>query len=326
MIYFCTYFDENYLSRAMAMYDSLLSHCSDFHIFMLCFDGKSADYLLSLDLKKATIITENKFEEGDHDLVETKSDRSRLEYYYTCGPSLPLYVLRNNPEIDLITYLDADLFFYSNPTPLINEMDKHSISITVHNFPEYRTPPTTGKYNVGWISFRRDAEGIRCLKWWREKCIDWCYERFEGGKYADQRYLDEWPDTFHGVKVLNHKGANVAAWNIGDYRVCEENGKIMISGYPLIFYHFHGFKRVASCVYNTNLGLTFKIPSKLIKNGIIKPYIKKLEQYSLDSNPTGSIRKKHLRARWVQFIRTVVRNVNGIIFRQYVVFYKDNIY
>ena len=235
-------------------------------------------------------------------------------------------MLRNNPEIDLITYLDADLFFYSDPTPLINEMDHHSISITVHNFPEYRTLPTTGKYNVGWLSFRRDAEGIRCLKWWREKCIDWCYERFEGGKYADQLYLDEWPNAFHGVKVLEHKGANVAAWNIGNYAVSETNGQIMVSGFPLIFYHFHGFKQITRFIYNTNLGLTFRSPSRLLKNEIFKPYIMKLKEYSLNLNPTASIRKKQLRSRWLQFLRTSVRTLIGIVFRQYIVFINNQIY
>lgn len=326
MIYFCTYFDENYLPRAMAMYDSLLSHCSRFHIFMLCFDDKSADYLRSQNLKQATIITQHEFEKGDSSLIATKSGRSRLEYYYTCGPSLPLYVLRNNPEIDLITYLDADLLFYSDPQPLIDEIDGYSIGITVHNFPEYRPEPKEGKYNVGWLSFRRDDNGIACLEWWRKRCLEWCYERFENGKYADQLYLDQWPKLFNGVKVLEHKGANVAAWNVGDYAVYEKKGQVMISGFPLIFYHFHGFKQISRTIYNTNLGLTFKPPSKLLKEKVFKPYIDELNACSINNQTTASIRVKRLRPKWIQMLRTFVRIIIGLVFRQYVFVYKNRIY
>jgi len=310
----------------MAMYNSLKQHCDDFHIFMLCFDDMSIRHLDSFKLEHATVIPLNVFEDSDDKLIATKKDRTRLEYYYTCGPSLPLYVLDKYPEIDIITYLDADLFFYSDPRILIKEIDGYSIGITVHNFPEYRTSPETGKYNVGWLSFRRDENGMACLRWWREKCIEWCYERFENGKYADQLYLDEWPKLFHGVKILGHKGANVAAWNVADYSIYQENYQIMVSGFPLIFYHFHGFKQISRHIYNTNLGLTLRFPSKILKEKVIKPYVIELKKNSITNNPTLSIRNKRLRPKWIQMIRTIVRTIIGIAFRQYVIVLNNKIY
>lgn len=326
MIYFCTYFDINYLPRAMAMYNSLLLHCEEFHLYMLCFDDESVESIESLNLKHATVIPSNTFESGDERLSSTKKDRTRLEYYYTCGPSLPLYILKNFPDVDMITYLDADLFFYSNPRPLIDEIDGYSIGITLHNFPEHRAAPSTGKYNVGWLSFRRDQNGLSCLRWWREKCIEWCYERFENGKYADQLYLDEWPTLFAGVKVLSHKGANVAAWNIVDYDIYDGDNAVMVSGFPLIFYHYHGFKQVSRYLYNTNLGLTFRPPSKIVKERIFKPYISELVKNSVNGEMTLSIRNKKIRAKWLQTIRTFLRTLIGILFRQYIVVYKEKVY
>jgi hypothetical protein len=326
MYHFCTCFDINYLPRAYALYNSLLKCCGSFHLYMLCFDPESAEQITSLKLEHATAIPLTTFEQGDERLTATKSNRTRLEYYYTCGPSLPLYVLKTFSEVNLITYLDADLFFFSDPTPLINEIDGYSIGITFQNFPEYRPAPATGKYTVAWLSFRRDKNGISCLKWWREKCIEWCYERFENGKYADQLYLDEWPQLFQGVKVLENKGANVAPWNLTDYEIYEENDCLMVSGYPLIFFHFHGFKKITRTLYNTNLGLTFRPPSKLLKKKVFKPYIDELNVCSINNNATSSIRVKRLRPQWIQLLRTFARIIIGLVFRQYVFVYKNKIY
>jgi len=308
------------------MHDSLMQNGNDFHIYMLCFDDLSIDHLKALNLKHITVIPLEAFEEGDHRLTATKMNRTLLEYYYTCGPSLPLYILNHYSEMDIITYLDADLYFYSNPLPLIQEMDGYSIGITVHNFPEYRKSPSTGKYNVGWLSFRRDGNGMSCLQWWRDRCIEWCYERFEDGKYADQLYLDQWPERFAGVKVLEHKGANVAAWNIADYTINKNNGKIMVEDYPLVFYHFHGFRQLSRHIYNTNLGLTFRIPSKIIKEEVFKPYIMALNKNKVNRNSTASVRSKRLRPKWIQMIRTILRTLIGIVFRQYIIVIDDNVY
>lgn len=307
------------------MYESLVEQ-AEFHIFMLCFDEECVKEIETLCLKHATVIPLESFEAGDRQLIEVKKNRTRLEYYYTCGPSLPLYVLNNYLEVDLITYLDADLFFYSDPQILLDEMNTYSIGITYQRFPQFGKEPKTGRFNVGWLSFRRDDNGIACLEWWRKKCIEWCYERFEDGKYADQLYLDEWPKLFKGVKVLNNKGANVAPWNVIDYDVRRNNDQVIVSGYQLVFYHFHGFKQITRHLFNTNLGLTFRFPNEVLKNNVYKPYITKLLSNTYSQNVTQSIRNKKIRASWIQIIRNTLRTVIGIIFRQYVIYINNKIY
>jgi hypothetical protein len=279
-----------------------------------------------MDLPDITPIPLAEFESGDEELLSTKQNRSRLEYFYTCGPSLPLYIFRHNPKIGMITYIDADIFFYSDPKPLFDELEGYSIGITAHHFPENRGAEATGIYNVGWLSFRRDENGLACLKWWRDRCIEWCHERFEEGKYADQKYLDEWPVRFKGVRVLQHRGANVAPWNVRDYTIREGSDCVLVDKYQLVFFHFHGFKQINRWIYNTNLGLTFRFPPKVLIQRVFKPYILELKQNAKGIDLTKSIRIKQLRPKWIQSIRNSIRIFIGIVFRQYIMLVGDRMY
>src|SRR5207237_5145326 len=110
--------------------------------------------------------------------------------------------------------------------------------------PSRKHEAKSGIYTVGWVSFRRDADGLACLRWWRERCLEWCRDRHEDGRFADQKYLDDWPTRFEGVRVLQHKGANLAPWNLSNVTVQIREGRIQADEEPLLFFHFHGLKQV----------------------------------------------------------------------------------
>ena len=59
-----------------------------------------------------------------------------------------------------------------------------------------------GKFNVGWLTFKNDEIAIKCLKNWGNNCINWCYDYVEDNKYADQKYLDDWPKDYENVKFF----------------------------------------------------------------------------------------------------------------------------
>jgi hypothetical protein len=246
--HFCTYFDHKYLSRGLVLYQSLVQHChKPFILWVLCFDDETYHVLSRLALPGVRLISWHEFEAGDEELLRAKTDRSRVEYYWTCTPSLPLFVLRHNPEVELITYLDADLCFYGDPQPIYDELGDGSILIIEHRYAleHAHLAATSGIYNVGLMAFRRDEHGLTALNWWRDRCLEWCHTRFETGKFGDQMYLDDWPERFPGVVVLQHKGAGLAPWNLSRYRVRPGPRGITVDGQPLIFYHFHGFKLVS---------------------------------------------------------------------------------
>jgi hypothetical protein len=279
MFWFCTYLDQNYLARGLALYQSLRDHCPSFALWILCMDSESLDILHQLDLPDIHCIALQDLEHGDERLAASKKDRSKIEYYFTCTPSLPLYILRKHPELPAITYLDADLFFYDNPSELFQEMGGHSIAIISHRYaPNLTQRYKYGIYNVGWVTFKNDANALLCLNWWRERCIEWCYDKVEDDRYADQKYLDQWPQLFNGVIPLQHKGANVAPWNIANYHFSFEGNKIWADQVPLLFYHFHGFRQVTRWLYDPNLALSRVKLNRKVKQHLFVPYIQALKR------------------------------------------------
>jgi hypothetical protein len=278
MYYFCTYFDQHYLDKGLALYHSLTAHCSPFRLWILCMDEITYKILTEMQLPQVQLIPISDFEKDDNLLLKAKQNRSLVEYYFTCTPSLPLYVMDHVPEVDIITYLDSDLYFFSSIEPVYQELGNGSVLIIGHRFPpSLKDKEIYGIFNVGLLSFRRDDNGIACLHWWRNRCLEWCYTRVENGRFADQKYLDDWPDRFSGVVILQHKGAGLAAWNIANYFYSWKNMQFIIDDQPMIVYHFHGLKRINQWIYDTNvISYKTRLP-KIVKQGLYIPYLKELD-------------------------------------------------
>jgi hypothetical protein len=301
--HFCTYFDCNYLARGLVLYRSLAQHCQHpFTLWILCFDATTYQTLDSLSLPGVRLIALEQFEAGDLALQVAKANRSQVEYFWTCTPSLPLYILNNHPEVQLITYLDADLCFYADPGPIFTEMEGYSILIIDHRYPpEYaHLAAISGIYNVGLLAFRRDARGLDCLRWWRERCLEWCYMRSEDGKFGDQKYLDDWPQRFSGVVVLQHKGAGLAPWNAAQYELACQEARLSVDGVPLIFFHFHGFKNLTrDVVQPAELGYQLVL---LLIEYLYFPYAHALQEAERDlGGDVGKVPRKR-NSLWLKFL------------------------
>ena len=121
MNYFCTYFDSNFLFRGLALFYSLVDKNFEFKLFVLCLDFKSKKILKALNYPQIILITLKEVENHYPKLLSAKSNRNKVEYFWTLTPHLPLYIIQKNREIPSITYLDADLFFYNTPKYLFDE-------------------------------------------------------------------------------------------------------------------------------------------------------------------------------------------------------------
>lgn len=322
MQHFCTYFDSNYLPRGLALYFSFRQHVPGAMLHILCLDELCYQTLDGMNLASVRLIPLATLEQSDTELAQTCENRSRIEYYFTCTPCLPLYILEHDPSIDMITYIDADMFFYSDPTPVFDSTGDASVVLTAHNYaPTNSGFLAYGYHNVGWLSFRRTEQGMACLRWWRERCLEWCYDYVDGERFADQKYLDSMPAMFEGVVTLMHNGVNAAPWNIGNYRVSLQNNMVYLGNDPLVIYHFHGFKQKNSWLFDSNLakfstGLP-RIAHERIYVAYLKTILPLIEQFPLRTSVRETASKLTLSEKLLRAQRLVHYSV-GLLRGHYI--------
>ena len=232
MRHYCTYFDFNYIKQGLALHASMEKHCQPYHLWILALCEETWGYLTRRLLPNVTVVNMRGFETPA--LQSVRDGRTWQEYMWTLTPSWMLYVLQRRGPV---SYIDADCFFFSSPEPIYEEIGGAPLGITPHRFWGRHTHfKVNGLYNVGLVY--ASHEGIPCIKEWASQCIEWCHRRNEDGKFADQKYLDEWPEK-RQAHPIEHLGANLAPWNQEQYAYELDNGNVIVDDYPLLWYHFH---------------------------------------------------------------------------------------
>ena len=218
MEHYVTLFDSLYLPQGLALHLSMERHVINYTLWVLCVDDETHAVLESLSLPNVRLLKLSALVTSD--LLKVRPGRSKGEYCWTLTPFAPRFVFESEPAIDRVTYLDADLWFRKEPSAIFAEFDnsgKH-VLITDHAYaPEYDHTDSSGQFCVQFMTFtRHGGESVR--KWWEERCIEWCFARFEDGKFGDQKYLDDWPNRFKDqVHVLQDKEYLLAPWNATRY-------------------------------------------------------------------------------------------------------------
>jgi hypothetical protein len=319
---YCTYFDHNYLSRGLALYHSLARHAPGSRLWVLCLSEACYGALVALDLPNLVPRRLSDFEAADPEVAATRPQRSLIEYYFTCSPAWMLFVLKNEPDAEWVTYLDGDLFFFTSPEPIYDELQDAAVAIIPHRYPaKLAKLKKFGTYNVGWVGARNDSDGVAVIKWWRERCIEWCHDYVDGGRFADQGYLDSFSSRSARVKVIENIGTNLAPWNVANYRVDFRDDRVMIETvYPLIFFHFQGLKKGLGCfIFSSHR--QYRAPfSRVMRNQVYRPYIAELLEIEEAIEPIlqVSAAKPHRRSTIVnarQYLIGKVRNARARLFQ-----------
>ncbi|UZW15057.1 glycosyl transferase [Clostridium pasteurianum] len=237
--YFCTLMSKDYLIKGLTFYRSLKTNGNNFHLWICCIDELIYSILKDMELENVTLVPLPKLE--DEEIRRCKKTRTATELCWTLKAPLVEYVL-DNYDVDYVIYCDADLFFFSNPSPIIKDWVGYYFYICTQR-DNYDYERIHGRFQAGFIGFKKLKETRRILTWWKKKCIEWCFDnpQPEHERWGDQKYLDQVPLKFVGIKIENSLGINAAPWNVvynNHYDVHNINGKVYIGNDMLVFYHF----------------------------------------------------------------------------------------
>jgi hypothetical protein len=293
----CTYFDSNYLARGMVMLRSLLRHNPTARIDILALDDLCARVVRERFGASVRVIVQETLHGFAPRLREIQGRRSPWEYYATQKPALAMFALESSPRPESVLFIDADTSFFSDPSPIFDELGTASIGLSPHRFsPALQGFDVYGKYNAGCVYWRNDETGRRCLADWLDDCLEWCSEQAEpDGRFMNQGYLNRWPERYPSVHLLQHPGVNLAPWNIDGHRLEHDGERLLVDGLPLIFYHFHAVSRDAHGEWHSRFP-HLERQSDLALEAIYHPHLAAveaerrglLEEYAVEG--TGSLR------------------------------------
>ncbi len=236
--HYVTLFDSTFLPMGMALHDSLMTHGQPFHLWIICMDELVEKQLARLALPRVTPLPLSAVETPE--LLAVKQGRSRGEYCWTITPFTFQALFDRDESIRRVTYLDTDLFFFAPPRILLREFEASGkdVLITEHAYaPRYEFYLNlSGRFCVQFLTFKRTPGARKVMEWWQARCLEWCFERHEEGKFGDQKYLDAWPGLFpHEVHILQQTEKTLAPWNLLHFE--KLHGDL-----DPVFYHFQRFR------------------------------------------------------------------------------------
>ena len=260
MEHFVTLFDSLFLPQGLALHRSMERHINHYTLWIICVDDEAFEVLGRLRLPNVKLLQLSRLETPE--LLEIKASRSKGEYCWTLTPFSPRFVFEADADVGRVTYVDADLWFRKSPSAIFREFDasEKQVLITDHAYAaEYDQSATSGQFCVQFMTFTRNGGDV-VRKWWQDRCLEWCFARFEDGRFGDQKYLDDWPERFADeVHVLQQQEYMQAPWNAVRYPYGQG-----------VTYHFHGLRLLKNG--QVLLAPNYSLPKPLVDN-VYKPYL-----------------------------------------------------
>lgn len=176
-----------------------------------------------------------------------------IDYFYT-----------KYPTASEVIYFDPDIIVFQPLTALNEALTQYSLVVTPHTCsptPDWERPNeqhhlNTGIFNLGFIGLRNDATARQFVNWWKDRLVYECRIDLCAGLFVDQHWVNFAPIYYDHVLVEQHRGYNVAYWNLherflaqdnsGTWRVnkpTEQEGERPgdLLSEPLQFFHFSGY-------------------------------------------------------------------------------------
>jgi hypothetical protein len=239
---FYTSICSNYLPKAMALAESVKTHCPEGK-FVLCLVEReipqvARDYPHFDEIVLAKDAGWDNFDAFifRHSIVEAST---------AVKPRFMIHLMERYQEHDKFVYLDPDVLVYGEFRELDEALDRDSIVLCPHllrpgNIDMEISSLAHGTYNLGFLAVRRAENASKFLQWWADRLFLFCYDDKARGIFTDQKWIDLAP-CFFDVKILKHHGYDFATWSLLGSDLREQPGQgYVVNGDPLRFIHFSG--------------------------------------------------------------------------------------
>jgi hypothetical protein len=259
VVNFCTVASIEFLPPLLVAQQSLATTQADAFLDVLCMDAETTRALEQLNLERVRLTPIGDLERADPELAQTKAGRLVKEYCWTAKPAFLRYLFELHPEIERLTFIDSDLEFYGDLEQALLEEGEAPVFVypqrMVAGWKKGRDRHN-GDFNSGTVTFRRSEDAFAALAWWRERCIEWCYARYEEpDRWGDQKYLQTMARLFPTVKPAANPALGVAPWNTRYRKIEEASGQLVVDGAPIVFYHFASLRLYGGLTMARRLGL-----------------------------------------------------------------------
>lgn len=240
----CTIIAQNYVAHARVLARSLLEQNPDARLWTLVID----DFSRHIDAAQEPFTILTPADVGCDEFTHMALRYSVLELSTAVKPWLMRHLMRETGGP--VTYLDPDIKIYG-PLERLDELAaRHGVVLTPHNSEpipaDGRNPSQVdvmiaGIYNLGYVSLAPRPEVDRLLDWWADRLRRDCRVDPTWGYFVDQRWFDLVPGFMSDLAIVRDPEYNLAYWNLHERRLEHVDGRYLVDGRPLAFFHFSGF-------------------------------------------------------------------------------------
>lgn len=277
---FCSYADSNYADRLLALILSIQKHHHGARIFVLALDHEVKGMICSA----IPDVSIDWLEVSDLDVLYAemgvaRKQRHKWDGNLTARCFFVREVVKSTSPESVVVCLDSDTFLFSNLNSFKKEFINHSIGITPHRFSaKLKDSERYGKFNAGVLFFKNSNEAVSCLDQWCHECLLSCSSELTETTYADQKYLDNWPEKQKRILIIQSYGINAAPWNLDATLVTQQNKDVYLNDDLLMIYHFHGFREITPGYFYHGLSMYKTALNSIIRESVYMDYIDSLSK------------------------------------------------
>jgi hypothetical protein len=239
----CTIVSLNYLPYARVLCESFLNFHPDCKFYVLLVDRLPKDFDVSGEQFELVLAEDL----GIPDFASVAFKFDILELNTNVKPTFLKSLI--DQGIHQLIYFDPDICVYNDVGFIFNLLKTYPIVLTPHC-----TSPTPesdrnleqaflllGIFNLGFLAISADAEAVKFLSWWEQRCLASGFDEKATGLFVDQKWANLIPCLFSNVHILKHCGCNVAYWNVFERQLSSSATGYLVNGaQPLVFFHFSG--------------------------------------------------------------------------------------